>query len=90
MRHHQSADVLTTESGTDAEAIRTGEMVVFELWIDGVRKAAVGTGGVECLDVDVTGGQRMEPRVTDAGDGVGSDHGDGADGLLTRLGTRLR
>jgi hypothetical protein len=32
----------------------------------------------------------MERRVAHAGDCVGSDNDDGADGLLTRFGTRLR
>jgi beta-galactosidase len=35
-------------------------------------------GGAERLDVDVTGGQQLDLRITDAGDGNGGDHGDWA------------
>ncbi|GAA2189563.1 hypothetical protein GCM10009848_35060 [Micromonospora lupini] len=35
------------------------------------------------LSVDVTGGQRLELRLTDGGDGVGNDHGDWGAARLT-------
>ena len=37
-----------------------------------------GAAGHKPITADVTGGQRMELRVTDGGDGVGADHGDWA------------
>ena len=69
-----------SDVGVDDEA--SSGSVVFEVWVDGERRAQTGTltssGSAERLDVDVTGGQQLELRVTDAGDGVGSDHGDWA------------
>ncbi|HEX8627656.1 MAG TPA: glycoside hydrolase family 2 TIM barrel-domain containing protein [Catenuloplanes sp.] len=70
-----------TDVGVDDETGSNGS-VAFEVWVDGVRKAGTGvlTGGAgaEPLTVDVTGGQRMELRVTDGGNGLASDHGDWA------------
>ena len=68
-----------SDVGVDDEA---NGSVTFEVWVDGERRAQsgvmTGAGGAERLDVDVTGAQQMELRVTDAGDGNGSDHGDWA------------
>ena len=67
--------------GVDDET-GTGGSVAFEVWVDGVRKAQTGvltgSGGPEPMTADVTGGQRMELRVTDGGDGNGADHGNWA------------
>jgi beta-galactosidase len=69
----------SSDVGVDDEA---NGSVVFEVWLDGERRAQsgvmTGAGSAERLDVDLTGAQQMELRVTDAGDGVGSDHGDWA------------
>ncbi|MEU7905779.1 glycoside hydrolase family 2 TIM barrel-domain containing protein [Actinoplanes sp. NPDC049118] len=73
-----------SDVGVDDEASGS---VGFEVWVDGVRKAQstilTGAGGAERMDVDLTGGRRMELRVTDGGNGVGSDHGDWAAARLT-------
>jgi len=67
--------------GVDDE-MGAGGSVAFEVWVDGVRKAQTGvlTGSAapEPVTADVTGGQRMELRITDGGNGVGQDHGDWA------------
>lgn len=65
--------------GVDDETGVNGS-VAFEVWVDGQRKAATGVltggGGAEALSADVSGGEQMELRITDGGDGVGNDHGD--------------
>ncbi|MBM0232814.1 NPCBM/NEW2 domain-containing protein, partial [Micromonospora sp. STR1_7] len=75
-----------SDVGVDDETGSSGS-VVFEVWVDGVRKAQTGvltgSGGAEPLSVDVTGGQRLELRLGDGGDGVGNDHGDWAAARLT-------
>ncbi|MFC5828096.1 glycoside hydrolase family 2 TIM barrel-domain containing protein [Nonomuraea insulae] len=67
--------------GVDDEMGGSGS-VTFEVWVDGERRAAsgvlTGSGGAEPLSADVTGGDLLELRVTDAGDGNGADHGDWA------------
>ncbi|GAA4701158.1 glycoside hydrolase family 2 TIM barrel-domain containing protein [Phytohabitans rumicis] len=67
--------------GVDDEMGASGS-VAFEVWVDGTRRAATGvlTGpaGAERVSVDVTGGQRLELRITDGGNGIGADHGDWA------------
>ncbi|MDI6100323.1 glycoside hydrolase family 2 TIM barrel-domain containing protein [Actinoplanes sp. NEAU-A12] len=69
------------DTGVDDEMGNSGS-VVFEVWVDGVLKASSGrlTGSADArpIEADVTGGSRLELRVTDAGDGVGADHGDWA------------
>jgi beta-galactosidase len=76
---------LRTDVGVDDE-IGTRGSVGFEVWVDGVQRArsAVLTGRdpAQRLDVDVTGGQRLELRVTDGGDGNGGDHADWAGARL--------
>jgi beta-galactosidase len=65
--------------GVDDET-GTGGSVVFEVWVDGEQRARsgvlTGSNGAERIDADLTGGDRLELRVTDAGDGNGNDHGD--------------
>lgn len=67
--------------GVDDESGSSGS-VTFEVWVDGVRKASTGrlTGSADAqpISADVTGGDRLELRVTDAGDGNGNDHADWA------------
>ncbi|WP_232323709.1 glycoside hydrolase family 2 TIM barrel-domain containing protein [Catenuloplanes japonicus] len=65
--------------GVDDEMGGSGS-VVFEVWADGVRRAATGvlTGnnGPQLITADLTGASTLELRVTDAGDGNGADHAD--------------
>ncbi|MFI5843027.1 glycoside hydrolase family 2 TIM barrel-domain containing protein [Catenuloplanes sp. NPDC051500] len=67
--------------GVDDEMGGSGS-VTFEVWADGVRRAATGvltgSSGPEPLTADVTGAATVELRVTDAGDGNGADHADWA------------
>ncbi|SEF87016.1 beta-galactosidase [Nonomuraea solani] len=67
--------------GVDDEIGGSGS-VAFEVWVDGQRRAAsgvlTGAGGAESLSADVSGGQVLELRVTDGGDGNGADHADWA------------
>ncbi|MEV4754853.1 glycoside hydrolase family 2 TIM barrel-domain containing protein [Micromonospora sp. NPDC049559] len=74
------------EVGVDDEMGADGS-VAFEVWVDGERRAATGvlTGaaGPERISADVTGGQRLELRITDGGNGIGADHGDWAAARLT-------
>jgi beta-galactosidase len=67
--------------GVDDEMGNSGS-VAFEVWVDGVRRAASGvlTGAAEAerIVADVTGGSQLELRITDGGNGNGADHGDWA------------
>ncbi len=69
----------TADVGLDDET-GGGGSVAFEVWVDGVRKAATGVlrggGGPVRVSADVTGGQSLRLSVTDGGDGNGQDHGD--------------
>ncbi|WP_067494877.1 glycoside hydrolase family 2 [Actinoplanes sp. TFC3] len=74
-----------TDAGVDDET-GSGGTVIFEVWLDGVRKYAsatlTGADGAQQLDLDVSGATTMELRITDAGDGNGNDHGDWANARL--------
>ncbi|TDB77353.1 glycoside hydrolase family 2 TIM barrel-domain containing protein [Micromonospora sp. KC721] len=74
-----------SDVGVDDES-GNGGSVVFEVWVDGQLRARsgvlTGAAGPESLSVDVTGGRRLELRLTDAGDGNGNDHGDWAGARL--------
>jgi beta-galactosidase len=67
--------------GVDDEIGSRGT-VAFEVWVDGGRRAQTGvlTGGgaAQRMDVDLTGAEQLELRVTDGGDGNGGDHADWA------------
>ncbi|GID51369.1 beta-galactosidase [Actinoplanes capillaceus] len=67
--------------GVDDEMGSSGS-VAFEVWVDGVLTSSsgrlTGTASAQPLTADVTGGSRLELRITDGGDGVGADHGDWA------------
>ncbi|MGR6922049.1 glycoside hydrolase family 2 TIM barrel-domain containing protein [[Actinomadura] parvosata] len=72
--------------GVDDEMGGSGS-VAFEVWVDGQRRAATGVltgaGGAEPVSADLTGGQLLELRITDGGDGNGADHGDWAAARLS-------
>lgn len=74
-----------SDVGVDDETGSSGS-VGFEVWIDGERRAQsgvlTGAASAQAITVDVTGGRQMELRMTDGGDGVGSDHGDWAGARL--------
>ncbi|EEP75188.1 beta-galactosidase [Micromonospora sp. ATCC 39149] len=78
-----------SDVGVDDETGNAGS-VAFEVWVDGVRKAQTpvltGSAGAQRIAVDVTGGRRLELRVTDGGNGVGNDHGDWAAARLACTG----
>jgi beta-galactosidase len=71
--------------GVDDEMGSRGT-VVFEVFVDGEQRARsamlTGADPAQRLDVDLTGGQRLELRVTDGGDGNGGDHADWAGARL--------
>jgi chitodextrinase len=74
--------------GLDDSKDNSPGSIVFEVWADGQRlyqsgimRAATATAQV---DVDLTGRQQLRLVVTDAGNGVDSDHGDWADARLER------
>ncbi|MDR7275732.1 glycoside hydrolase family 2 TIM barrel-domain containing protein [Catenuloplanes atrovinosus] len=68
-----------SDVGVDDEASGSVE---FEVWADGTLRARSGvvTGAAAAvrLDVDITGARQLDLRVTDAGNGNGSDHADWA------------
>ncbi|MGN9911494.1 glycoside hydrolase family 2 TIM barrel-domain containing protein [Phytohabitans sp. LJ34] len=65
--------------GVDDEMGASGS-VAFEVWVDGERRAATGvltgSAAAQPITADVTGGARLELRITDGGNGNGADHGD--------------
>ncbi len=67
--------------GVDDEKTGSGS-VTFEVWLDGKKVADSGVmrGGAlaKLISVDLTGAKKMLLHVTDAGDGMDSDHGDWA------------
>ena len=69
------------DAGVDDETGSAGS-VTFEVWVDGELRARTGVltgaGGAEKIDADLTGGTRLELRVTDGGNGNGNDHADWA------------
>lgn len=75
-----------SQVGVDDE-VASNASVVFEVWGDGVRlyqSSGVMTpsSATQSVDVDVTGVRTLELRVTDAGDGINSDHADWAGAQL--------
>ncbi|WFB06415.1 NPCBM/NEW2 domain-containing protein [Streptomyces sp. LX-29] len=80
---------VTAQVGVDDEKESNGS-VTFEIWADG-RKVA-GTGVLttampaQPLSADVTGARLIRLVVTDAGDGINSDHADWADARLSCAG----
>jgi hypothetical protein len=72
--------------GVDDEMEDRGK-VSFKVLVDGVAKYTsdllTGTSPTAPVSVDTTGGQLLTLQVTDAGDGVTSDHADWAEARLT-------
>jgi hypothetical protein len=93
---HASSDVrygasgctgFTSDVGVDTE-VGTNGSVVFQVWVDGVKKYDSGpmTGGLAAKTASVAlTGSNTELRlvVTDNGDGIGSDHADWAGARIT-------
>ena len=75
----------TTDVGIDDEVGSAGS-AVFEVYVDGVLRARTGrrTGadGPLPLSLSVAGARTLRLVVTDAGDGIGSDHADWLDARL--------
>ena len=75
-------DVFKALVGIDDEVGNNGS-VVFEVWLDGVRKfqSPIMRGNTPALAVEVSteNAREMKLIVTNAGDGIGSDHADWAD-----------
>jgi uncharacterized repeat protein (TIGR03806 family) len=78
---------LLAEVGVDDEAGESGS-VTFEVWADGAKLFESGPmrGGMPAREVKVgiAGRSNLTLIVTDAGDGIGSDHADWADARLVR------
>ncbi|MET7453045.1 NPCBM/NEW2 domain-containing protein [Streptomyces sp. NPDC005574] len=81
-----ACETVTADVGVDDEKGSAGS-VTFEVWADGTKAAATGvlTGATPAqpLTADVTGAQLVRLVVTDAGDGIDSDHADWADARLS-------
>ncbi|MFF3488263.1 NPCBM/NEW2 domain-containing protein [Streptomyces sp. NPDC002701] len=77
---------VTAQVGVDDEEGADGS-VVFEIRADGTKVATTGVltnaDAAQSLSADVSGAQTIRLVVTDAGDGINSDHGDWADARLT-------
>ncbi|GIG59930.1 alpha-galactosidase [Longispora fulva] len=77
---------VTADVGVDDEKTTAGS-VVFQIWKDTTKVADSGvktyTQAATHLTADVTGGSTLRLVVTDAGDGVGSDHADWGNAQLT-------
>ncbi|MFN8556295.1 MAG: NPCBM/NEW2 domain-containing protein [Dehalococcoidia bacterium] len=71
--------------GVDDE-VGTRGSVVFQVWADGAKLydsgAMTGATTTRSLSVDVTGKNELQLVVTDAGNGIDSDHGDWANARL--------
>ena len=83
-----TCSTFTAKVGVDDEMGDTSpSSVVFKVVVDGVEKYASATLKPTSATVDVTvpvtGGRTLELVVTDAGDGVSSDHGDWAEAKLS-------
>jgi alpha-glucosidase len=76
----------TAQVGVDDEVEDRGK-VSFKVAVDGVVKYTsdllTGNSPTVPISVDVSGGENLTLQVTDAGDGVTSDHADWADARLT-------
>ncbi|MCA1596323.1 MAG: NPCBM/NEW2 domain-containing protein, partial [Chloroflexi bacterium] len=71
--------------GVDDEKKGAGS-VTFQVWVDGKKaiETPVMSGGdrPRFVSVDLTGAKRLILRITDAGDGIDSDHGDWAGAMV--------
>ncbi|MEU5366226.1 NPCBM/NEW2 domain-containing protein [Streptomyces sp. NPDC005925] len=81
-----ACETVTADVGVDDEKGAKGT-VAFQIWADGTEVASTGTltnaMPAQPLTADVTGAQLIRLVVTDAGDGVDSDHADWANARLT-------
>ena len=72
----------TSMVGVDDEKKGSNGSVVFQVYVDGKKAADTGViragDAPKLLTVALTGAKRMSLRVTDAGDGIDSDHADWA------------
>jgi hypothetical protein len=66
----------------------TSPTITFEVWTDGVKRWASGLmrreNPAKWVDIDISRVTRLELVVTDAGNGIASDHADWADARLVR------
>ncbi len=76
-----------SDVGVDDEMTGWYESVVFEVWVDGVKRFDSGkmttASTTRSVSIDVTGGQQLWLIIRDAGDGTTGDHGDWASARLT-------
>ncbi|MFD7819531.1 NPCBM/NEW2 domain-containing protein [Streptomyces sp. NPDC059785] len=81
-----ACETVTADVGVDDEKSTNGT-VTFEVWADGTEAASTGvldtTMPAQPLSADVTGAEVIRLTVTDAGDGIDSDHADWANATLT-------
>ena len=81
-----SCSAMTAIVGLDDEVGSNGS-VVFQVFADGTKLydsgTMSGTTASKAVSVDLTGRNELRLVVTDAGNGVGYDHGDWADAKLT-------
>ncbi|MDG9718337.1 NPCBM/NEW2 domain-containing protein [Streptomyces sp. DH24] len=81
-----ACETVTADVGVDDEKGTAGT-VAFEIWADDTLVASTGTltnaMPPRPLTADVTGAELVRLVVTDAGDGIDSDHADWADARLT-------
>jgi beta-galactosidase GanA len=78
----------TAVAGVDQEISGSSASVRFQVWLDGVKSFDTGTTAMRKstvavpIDIDVTGVRQLKLVVTDAGNGIGEDHGDWANAKL--------
>ena len=81
-----NCSTFTAKVGVDDEVEDRGK-VSFKVAVDGVTKYTsdllTGTSATVPVSVDISAGQTLTLQVTDAGDGVTSDHADWAEAKLT-------
>ncbi|MFF7929795.1 NPCBM/NEW2 domain-containing protein [Streptomyces sp. NPDC007940] len=81
-----ACETVTAQVGVDDEKGANGT-VAFEVWADGTKVASTGvlTNAMptQPLTADVTGARLVRLVVTDAGDGIDSDHADWGDARLS-------
>ncbi|GIG62878.1 hypothetical protein Lfu02_72500 [Longispora fulva] len=81
-----SCSTLTVDVGVDDESTASGS-VVFQVYRDTTKVADSGkvtyADAAKHLTANLAGGQQLRLVVTDAGDGVGSDHADWASPTIT-------
>jgi len=81
----------TSDVGVDDEQNSYGGTVTFEVWADGTKLYDSGvmnnTTATKSIDVSVAGKNELRLVVTDAGDGIGSDHADWAGARLIGSGS---